>query len=73
MANVPIAADGTPFGPHLRRNGTFCVGDKGEEKHFTGFEQALSYLKAQTKARWRRPNPKGNWGIVTAVDWRDLG
>ena len=58
--NVPVAADGTYFGPHLRHNGEFVIGDKGSEQRFTDFGEALAYLKAQPKARWRRPNEKGN-------------
>ena len=69
--NVPFAADGTHFGPHLRRNGVYRVGDRKDEKKFTDFGEALVYLKAQHTARWRRPNPNGNWGIVSAVRWAD--
>lgn len=68
-SNVPIASDGTHFGPHLCHNGEYVVGDKLDERKFTDFNQALAYLKAQPTARWRRPNPKGNRGIVSAVEW----
>ncbi|MFC7478585.1 hypothetical protein ACFQS7_29990 [Dankookia sp. GCM10030260] len=71
MINVPVAADGTFFGPHLCRRGKFTVGDKKEEKKFTDFDEALAYLKAQPTARWRRPNHRGIPGIVTAVAWED--
>jgi hypothetical protein len=71
MTNVPVAADGTFFGPHLRHSGEYVVGDKLAEKKFTDFNEALAYLKAQPIARWRRPNAKGNRGIVTAVSWAD--
>ena len=71
MTNVPVAADGTYFGPHLRCGGDYTVGDKTAEKKFTDFGAALAYLKAQPKARWRRPNHRGNRGIVTAVQWSD--
>jgi DNA polymerase-3 subunit epsilon len=71
MVNVPVAADGTHFGPHLRHNGVFQVGDKGDERRFSDFNAALSYLKLQPRARWRRPNPKGIRGIVVAVAWAD--
>ena len=70
--NVPVAADGTHFGPRLKRNGVYRVGDRKDEKKFDDFAEALRYLKAQPTARWRRPNPKGNWGIVAAVRWDDI-
>ena len=69
LVNVPVAADDTFFGPHLRHNGSYVVGDKSDEKKFTDFNEALAYLKSQPKARWRRPNAKGNRGIVAAVAW----
>lgn len=71
LINTPVAADGTFFGPHLRRNGAFQVGDKGDERRITDYGEALAYLKSRRTARWRRPNRKGNWGIVTAVAWTD--
>lgn len=69
LTRVPVAADGTWFGPHLERAGKFQVGDKGSERSFESFERALAFLSAQPTARWRRPNSNGNWGIVTAVRW----
>jgi hypothetical protein len=69
--NVPVAADRTHFGPHLIHNGAFQVGDKGEERSFPTFEEALAYLKQQPRARWRRPNANGHRGIVVAVAWED--
>lgn len=71
MTNVPVAADGTHFGPHLRCGGYYTVGDKMAEKKFTDFSDALAYLKKQPKARWRRPNHRGNRGIVAAIEWAD--
>lgn len=71
MTNVPIASDGSFFGPHLLHGGKYRVGDKGDEKVFRDFSKALAFLKSQPIARWRRPNAKGNWGIVTAVAWVD--
>ncbi|MET4161263.1 hypothetical protein ABIE61_001095 [Marinobacterium sp. MBR-111] len=69
---VPISRDGTVFCPEeCARNGVFTVGDKGDEKRFTDFHDALAYLREMPIARWRRPNEKGNWGIVSAVDWID--
>jgi hypothetical protein len=66
---VPIASDGTWFGPHLLRAGEFTIGAKGEEKKVDSYEEALQELGAMDVARWRRPNPRGNWGIVSGVEW----
>lgn len=69
---LPVARDGTIFCPETcSRNGTYTVGDKGDEQRFSNFSEALAYLKDMPVARWRRPNEKGNWGIVSAVDWID--
>ena len=68
--DVPVAKDGTFFSPELARNGYFTVGEKGDEQKFRSFEDALHYLRNMNKAKWRRPNDKGNWGIVSAVEWR---
>jgi hypothetical protein len=67
---VPVAADGTWFGPHLRRATGFTVGAKGDEQQFQGFSDALEFLRKAPTARWRRPNRDGNWGIVTARHWK---
>jgi hypothetical protein len=69
--NVPVAKDGTYFHPGLMCNGVFTVGDKLMERKFSDFNEALAYLKSQPQARWRRPNSKGNRGIVTAAAWED--
>jgi hypothetical protein len=71
MANVPVAADSTHFGPHLCKAGIYTVGEKGDERKYTDFNGALAFLKSQSKACWRRPNQMGNWGVVVAVDWRN--
>lgn len=73
--HVPVAADGSFFGPHLRRAKGFWIGRKGEERHVADFDQALDQLRKMPQACWRRPNAAGNWGIVTAVGWkpRDSG
>jgi hypothetical protein len=71
---VPFAKDGTYFHRGLKREKNSCyqVGDKGDEKSFERFEDALKYLENMKPPRWRRPNPKGNWGLVTAVRWDAL-
>lgn len=70
---VPVASDGTWFGPHLLRAGQFTVGEKGGEQRLDSFEQALSALAAMDVPRWRRPNAKGNWGIVSGTRWARVG
>jgi len=67
---LPVARDGTSFGTHLSKKGWYTVGNKGDEQKFSSFEQALKYLKSMDTAKWRRPNPKGNWGIVSAIEWK---
>lgn len=65
----PVARDGTAFSEELSRGGWFTVGEKGDEHKFSSYQQALGYLKTMHTAKWRRPNPKGNWGIVSAIRW----
>lgn len=67
---VPVAADGTWFGPHLRRATGFTVGEKGNEQRFESFLDALEFLRKIPTARWRRPNREGNWGTVSARCWK---
>jgi hypothetical protein len=66
---LPVAEDGSFFGPHLRHAGEYQVGERGSERKFSEFAAALAFLKAQPKAYWRRPNSKGNMDIVVAVEW----
>lgn len=66
---VPQAQDGTIFHPGLTRNGEFSVGAKAGEKRFSEYEAALDHLQKLAYPAWRRPNPRGNWGIVRAVSW----
>ncbi|MBJ6137960.1 ASCH domain-containing protein [Marinobacter litoralis] len=69
---IPYARDGSSFCREgCNRNGYFTVGDKGSEQRFANYSAALEYLKRMPTAKWRRPNPKGNWGIVSAVGWKD--
>lgn len=68
---VPFSKDGSFFGPHLSDRGFFQVGAKGEEVKYRNYRDALSALRDMRTARWRRPNRKGNWGIVTAIQWAD--
>lgn len=69
---VPVSKDGAWFGPHLLRAGEFTIGAKGEEVRTDDFHQALNALRRMKVPRWRRPNAKGNWGIVSGVRWQRL-
>jgi hypothetical protein len=69
---VPFARDGSCFHLGLKRNGTYTVGEKTAERHYENFEDALCHLRQMTVAAWRRPNPKGNWGVVASIRWGDL-
>lgn len=68
---VPFDATGSSFNPSLMRlhARTYRVGEKGNERVFRSFEEALEFLKTMEVAKWRRPNKSGNWGIVKAVKW----
>lgn len=66
---VPVAKDGTWFGPHLLKAGEYTIGAKGEEFRCDDFISAMEALRTMPVARWRRPNPSGNWSIVSAVRW----
>lgn len=68
---VPVANDGSWFSPDLARSGGYTIGAKGEEFVVHDYADALAQLRLMQKARWRRPNPNGNWGIVTGVRWED--
>lgn len=67
---VPVARDGSIFNPGLIRGGAYQIGAKGEEQHFTSFNDALAALNTMPVPRWRRPNEKGHWGIVSGVAWQ---
>jgi hypothetical protein len=70
MIFVPVARDGSIFNPDVARSGVYQVGAKGEEQTFSTFSEALSALNAMPVPRWRRPNEKGHWGIVSGVVWQ---
>ena len=73
---VPVANDGSWFGPDLLRAGQFTIGEKGDEQRLDTYEDALQALHQMPVPRWRRPNMKGNWGIVSGKQWTriaDLG
>jgi hypothetical protein len=72
MISVPFAKDGTFFGGACRRRSGYTVGEKGSERIVPDIYEALGYLKAMDKPRWRRPNKSGNWGIVSAAEWKTI-
>lgn len=69
---VPFARDGTWFASLCRRRDGYRIGDKGSEKVVSDIYEALEALKDMDVAKWRRPNEQGNWGLVSAVEWRDI-
>jgi hypothetical protein len=69
---VPVARDGTPFHPGLNRGAGYTVGAKGEEVGYATFPEAMSALQRMATPQWRRPNPAGNWGIVSGVRWERI-
>ena len=68
---VPRAKDGSTFHRGLRKKRGYIIGTKGEEIVVTDFADALKALHAMDTPRWRRPNQRGNWGIVSGVEWVD--
>lgn len=75
---VPVARDGTMFSPQfcqrLGKDGhpSYTIGAKGGERSFSDYEEALGELAKMSNPRWRRPNENGNFGIVSAEQWRRL-
>lgn len=72
MIFVPVARDGSMFTPDLLRNGFYRIGAKGAEEDVADFHAALARLNAMPVPRWRRPNEKGLWGIVSGVAWQRI-
>jgi len=70
---VPQAADGSLFHPGLRRRNGYTIGAKGSEVTIEDFDAALKALAKMSEPRWRRPNEQGNWGIVRAIGWVEMG
>lgn len=69
---VPVARDGSVFHAGLRRNGTYTIGEKSNERHIPDFNEALAELQKMPTPRWRRPNEVGSWGLVAGVRWERL-
>ena len=72
VIRVPVAADGSAFGPELARKGRYTVGSKGAEEQYDTFDEALAALHRMDTPRWRRPNAAGNWGIVSGCTWNHI-
>lgn len=66
---VPVSRDGSVFNPGLLRASGFTIGAKGSEQQKDSFWDALVELQSMSAPMWRRPNDKGNWGIVRGVRW----
>jgi hypothetical protein len=66
---VPIAKDGSFFSKECRMSNGYKVGEKGNEQYIESFQDALTQLKDMPLAKWRRPNAKGHYGLVSAVEW----
>lgn len=64
---VPVARDGTWFGPDCRASGRFTIGAKGGEEKYSDYFAALEALARMHPPRWRRPNANGIPGIVTGI------
>lgn len=79
---VPVDANGDFLRPEYRQGNGYHVGmnkvhvaQKGLdecylEKYHDDYFAALKDLTSRPKPQWRRPNEKGNWGLVTATDWK---
>lgn len=72
---VPEAVDGSVFGPESCYHGSdgvkhYTIGEKQAERTFDNYDDALSALTGMVTPRWRRPNNRGNFGIVRAERWR---
>lgn len=64
---VPVARDGSWFGPGCRVSGRYTIGAKGSEEKHTDYFTALEALLRMPTPRWRRPNVNGIPGIVTGI------
>jgi hypothetical protein len=68
---VPVARDQSWFDPvRCKRAQGYTIGPKGHEIAVSDYREALERLTRMPVPHWRRPNEKGNWGIVTGVGWQ---
>lgn len=72
IAFVPVATDGSVFGPHLRQDGLFRVGSDTHEEKVGTFKEALAVLQSAAIPIWRRPTEKGRWTRVRGVGWKRM-
>ena len=73
---VPVAKDGSILDHTCVRSKGVQIGRKGNERYCPSLEAALAELaknrnQGAERARWRRPNHQGIYGIVTAVRWEE--
>lgn len=62
---LPYSKDGSTFDRSCRyKDGFFRIGPKGREIKIRCFYRALGMLACMAVPRWRRPNRKGNFGLV---------
>lgn len=66
---VPVAADGTYFGPHCKSGNGYTIGAKGAERKVNDYFEALALLQKMNTPYWRRENAAGNRGIVRGLRW----
>lgn len=69
MVFVPVANDGTFFGPDCRIGRHFTVGPRGKERKVENYLDALDALSKMPIAYWRRANASGQWGLVRESTW----
>ncbi|MDO6838936.1 hypothetical protein Q4602_05620 [Paraglaciecola chathamensis] len=67
---VPVAKDGSTFSHNCKMTRGYQIGEKGNERYIEVFSDALNELLIMPQAKWRRPNEKGNFGIVSAAEWK---
>jgi hypothetical protein len=72
QVRVPVASDGTHFGPACKMNKGFRIGEKGTEKYIENIEEALSEIMQMRTPKWRRPNSAGNFGIVSGRTFMEI-
>jgi hypothetical protein len=69
---VPVARDGTFFSPDCFSGGGYTIGPKESERKYLDYFEALAALAKMPTPRWRRPNGKGNRGIVSGTQWHRM-
>jgi len=67
---VPVAVDGTYFGPGLRLQSGYQIGPEETERFVEDFDDALEQLKRMPTPTWRRPSTgSGRFGRVVGTKW----